>query len=137
MAKVDLEYVTHDQVEAMPLADRIAIMNQGRIVQVGTPFEVYNYPADKFVAGFIGAPRMNFIPARLIETDSGLSVELNPQIYLTVPNSRVKALRSHLERNLELGLRPEHLVVGEGSEVAEPARFQANVEIVEPMGGRP
>ena len=62
----------------MTLADRIIIMNQGRIVQVGSPFEVYNYPADKFVAGFIGAPRMNFIPAHLIETDSGLSVELNP-----------------------------------------------------------
>ena len=135
MLKTTVVYVTHDQVEAMTLADRIVIMNQGRIVQVGSPFEVYNNPADKFVAGFIGAPRMNFIPARLIETDSGLSVELNPQIYLPVPNSRVKALRPHLERNLEIGLRPEHLVVGEGSDVAEPARFQAKVEIVEPMGG--
>ena len=83
----------------MPLADRIVIMNQGRIVQVGTPFEVYNYPTDKFVAGFIGVPRMNFIPACLIETNSGLSIELNPQILLPVPNSRVKNLRLHLEKN--------------------------------------
>src|SRR5918992_200032 len=69
-------YVTHDQVEAMTLADRVVVMNQGRIDQTGTPHELYHAPRTKFVAGFIGSPAMNFIPARLEENAGALSVNL-------------------------------------------------------------
>src|SRR5579884_139374 len=69
-------YVTHDQIEAMTLADRVVIMNGGRIEQIGTPYEVYHHPRTRFVAGFIGSPTMNLLPCRLIETGGGLSVRL-------------------------------------------------------------
>src|SRR5690348_10002629 len=67
-------YVTHDQVEAMTLADRVVVMNAGRIEQVGTPYEVYHQPATRFVAGFIGSPAMNFLPCQLVQNGSGLTV---------------------------------------------------------------
>jgi len=135
MLKTTVVYVTHDQVEAMTLADRIVIMNLGKVVQVGSPYEVYNCPIDKFVAGFIGAPKMNFIPARLVESDSGLEMELNAEIRLSIPPERSDQYRPYLDRTMELGLRAEHLVVGKGTEVTHPSRFKATVEIVEPMGG--
>ena len=135
MLKTTVVYVTHDQVEAMTLANRIIIMNHGRVEQIGTPFEVYNHPVDKFVAGFIGAPKMNFIPARLVESKKGLMLELNSEIKLSIPSERSQRYRSYLDRLIELGIRAEHLVLGEETEVTNPARFKAIVEIVEPMGG--
>ena len=66
-------YVTHDQIEAMTLADRVVIMNAGRIDQIGTPYEVYHNPKTKFVAGFIGSPTMNLLPCRLVQNGSGLN----------------------------------------------------------------
>ena len=66
-------YVTHDQVEAMTLADRVVVMNAGRIEQIGTPYEVYHTPKTRFVAGFIGSPAMNFLPCQLVQNGSGLT----------------------------------------------------------------
>src|SRR5271154_7195080 len=74
--KTTTVYVTHDQVEAMTLADRVVVMNAGIIEQLGTPHELYHHPRTKFVAGFIGSPAMNFIPCRLEENGSGLRVRL-------------------------------------------------------------
>jgi ABC-type sugar transport system ATPase subunit len=111
-------YVTHDQVEAMTLADRIVVFNDGRIEQVGTPMDLYEYPANRFVAGFIGAPSMNFLPVR---TD-GVRVE--------IPGMAPHLLPSGKETATELGLRPEHLAV-----VAEPdADFSVGMELVERLG---
>src|SRR6266705_1006434 len=78
-------YVTHDQVEAMTLADRVVVMNRGRIEQIGTPNDLYHAPKTRFVAGFIGSPAMNFLPCRLEAADEALRVRLSEQIVLPVP----------------------------------------------------
>src|ERR1700693_4204637 len=81
-------YVTHDQIEAMTLADRVVVMNGGRIEQIGTPNDVYHHPATRFVAGFIGSPAMNFMPCRLVERNGGLAVNLSDRLSLPIPQRR-------------------------------------------------
>src|SRR5579872_6689805 len=128
-------YVTHDQVEAMTLADRVVVMNAGRIEQVGPPNELYHSPRTKFVAGFIGSPAMNFIPCRLEESGGGgLTVRLGDGLVLPVPSGRTASYRAHLGKELILGLRPEHIT--EAHPHAEPgtAEFAVPVDVVEPMG---
>ncbi len=83
-------YVTHDQIEAMTLADRVVVMNGGRIEQVGPPNELYHHPRTRFVAGFIGSPAMNFLPCRLIERGGELAVELGNALILPVPAARAR-----------------------------------------------
>src|SRR5213080_4484358 len=103
-------YVTHDQVEAMTLADRVVVMNRGRIEQIGPPNELYHAPKTRFVAGFIGSPAMNFLPCRLEEADGALRVRLSDEIALPVPRSRTQRYRSCVGRDgVTFGLRPEHL----------------------------
>src|SRR3954464_11963674 len=102
-------YVTHDQVEAMTLADRVVVMNAGRIEQIGPPSELYHAPRTRFVAGFIGSPAMNFLPCRLVEQGSGLGVQLSPEITLAVPPQRTERYRPHVGKELIFGLRPEHM----------------------------
>src|SRR5262249_17208675 len=85
--KTTTVYVTHDQVEAMTLADRVVVMNNGRIEQVGAPQELYHNPKTRFVAGFIGSPAMNFMPCRLEQNGAGLKVRLSDAIALPVPES--------------------------------------------------
>src|SRR3954447_23186318 len=82
-------YVTHDQVEAMTLADRVVVMNHGVIEQVGSPQDLYHNPATRFVAGFIGSPAMNFLPCRVQDGQGGLAVRINDRIMLPVPPNRV------------------------------------------------
>jgi multiple sugar transport system ATP-binding protein len=116
-------YVTHDQVEAMTLADRIVILRGGVIEQVGTPDEVYNTPANVFVAGFIGAPAMNFVRGRVADGRAicadGVSFDL----------SQVRGARA-AGAEVILGLRPEHIRAGSGAGVD----FTATVQVVEPLG---
>src|SRR6201993_660450 len=103
-------YVTHDQVEAMTLADRVVVMNKGRIEQIGTPNELYHKPATRFVAGFIGSPAMNFIPCRFEEVAGNLNIRLTDR--LTFPLPPVRAARYQnvaRDAKLMLGLRPEHI----------------------------
>ncbi len=127
-------YVTHDQVEAMTLADRVVVMNGGIIEQVGPPQELYHHPATKFVAGFIGSPAMNFMPARLTGTDGALAVQLEDGQVLPIPSARMARYAPHGNKEMLLGLRPEHL-----TDMLDPGRpglapFQAKVDVVEPMG---
>src|SRR4051794_11779224 len=83
-------YVTHDQIEAMTLADRVVVMNHGVIEQVGAPQELYHNPTTRFVAGFIGSPAMNFLPARVQDgANGGLAIRVNDQILLPIPPARV------------------------------------------------
>src|SRR5205085_11137885 len=96
-------YVTHDQVEAMTLADRVVVMNQGVIEQVGTPNQLYHSPRTRFVAGFIGSPAMNFIPCRMEGANGGLSIRLNDQLTLPVPPARGALPRPHAERQAVAG----------------------------------
>ena len=118
-------YVTHDQTEAMTLADRIVVFNHGRIEQVGAPVELYDAPGNRFVAGFIGAPAMNFIDAVVESLDgSEPRVRFGP-VSLPLPDGRETP-----PGPVTFGVRPEHLTVASGSE----ADFRARVEIVERLG---
>src|SRR5262245_49128614 len=133
--KTTTVYVTHDQVEAMTLADRVVVMNQGRIEQIGTPNDLYHTPKTKFVAGFIGSPAMNFLPCRLEENGGALRVRLSDDIVLPVPPSRASRYRSHAGRpGLTFGLRPEHLTDGKANGAPQPATIDAAIEVTEPLG---
>jgi multiple sugar transport system ATP-binding protein len=127
-------YVTHDQIEAMTLADRVVIMNGGRIDQIGTPHEVYHKPRTQFVAGFIGSPMMNFLPCRLVENGAGLTVRLSDWLALPVPPSREARYRPQVGHELIFGLRPEHIREGRGEVPPGSAAFEARLDVVEPMG---
>jgi multiple sugar transport system ATP-binding protein len=123
-------FVTHDQVEAMTLGDRVVIMREGRIQQIGTPLAVYGKPANKFVAGFIGAPAMNFIDVT-VHGEADATVVEAAGLRLTVSAADARALAAYSGRRVILGVRPEHLVLGNG---APDASFDARVEVVEQLG---
>jgi multiple sugar transport system ATP-binding protein len=128
-------YVTHDQVEAMTLADRVVVMNKGRIEQIGTPNDLYHNPATRFVAGFIGSPAMNFLPCRLEEVAGQINVRLADRLSLPLPPARAARYRA-IPRGeaLLLGIRPEHIT--EASPHPEPGieGFGAVLDVTEPMG---
>ena len=127
-------YVTHDQIEAMTLADRVVVMNGGIIEQVGTPQELYHRPQTRFVAGFIGSPAMNFLPVLMVGDAGALSVKLGDGQVLPIPAQRQDRYAPHRDRDMVLGLRPEHLTdVREGTR-AGYAPLQLNIDVVEPMG---
>ena len=126
-------YVTHDQVEAMTLADRVVVMNHGVIEQVGPPQELYHNPATRFVAGFIGSPAMNFLPAELVD-DGGLKIRLATGEKLPVPDSRRDRYGKSKGRKITFGLRPEHLTEVQQNEKPGVVRMKALVDVVEPMG---
>ena len=119
-------FVTHDQVEAMTMATRIVVMNQGRIEQVGTPMEIYQRPESRFVAGFIGAPAMNFLPVRDVEARDGRAVVRlgdGSVVATTVPVSAIAA-----GARLTLGVRAENVLPGGGA--------AAKVDVIERLGER-
>jgi ABC-type sugar transport system ATPase subunit len=120
-------YVTHDQVEAMTLADRIAVLNKGRLEQFATPDDIYNRPATRFVAGFMGSPPMNFVTAQVEPDGAALLWPGGPR--LAVPEHRQAEARAFAGRPVALGLRPEHVVAGSGD-----AAVEAKVELIEPLG---
>jgi multiple sugar transport system ATP-binding protein len=125
-------YVTHDQVEAMTLGDRVVVMRGGVVQQVGEPLELYNAPVNRFVAGFIGSPAMNFAPARLRDGDGKLHAEASG-FGLELPAEIAARLRPHTGRDVIVGVRPEDLEVANGS--APPGLcFDAMVEVVERLG---
>jgi sn-glycerol 3-phosphate transport system ATP-binding protein len=115
-------YVTHDQVEAMTLADRMIVINSGAVEQTGAPLEVYDDPASIFVAGFIGSPSMNFLPGRL--TDGG--VDVGEGLVIPVP----AGLRERAGAQVTVGIRPEHLVAADGPGPV----FRFRVDTVEALG---
>jgi multiple sugar transport system ATP-binding protein len=128
-------YVTHDQVEAMTLADRVVVMNNGRIEQIGTPNELYHNPATRFVAGFIGSPAMNFMSCRLEEIGGKMHIRLTDRIVFPLPPARAERYKNVSRTDkLQLGLRPEHIT--EASPHAEPGveNFDAVLDVIEPMG---
>ena len=128
-------YVTHDQVEAMTLADRVVVMNKGRIEQIGTPNDLYHNPATKFVAAFIGSPAMNFLPCGLEDVAGRLHVRLTDRIAFPLPPAKAARYQSiGRGEKLLLGLRPEHIT--EANAHAEPGveSFDAMLDVTEPMG---
>jgi len=130
-------YVTHDQVEAMTLAERIVIMNAGRIEQVGTPDEIYLHPKTKFVAGFIGSPAMNFLHCRLAKEGSGLTISLiGGGPLLPVPTALTGRYSPYLGKDLVLGIRPEHIkeCPEHGGAQAGFVEIDIKIDVVEPLG---
>jgi multiple sugar transport system ATP-binding protein len=120
-------YVTHDQVEAMTMADRIVVLRAGKIEQVGTPLELYHYPANTFVAGFIGSPKMNLTPATIKSADAnGVTVTLPGGGEVTVP---VEAGRSTPGSSAMIGVRPEAFAIAPDGPLA------GKVAVVEHLGG--
>ncbi len=107
--KITQVYVTHDQVEAMSMADRIAILFDGRFQQIGTPSEVYNKPFNKFVAGFIGSPSMNFVDATFNKSN-GKQISFGQQKY-RITDIMVQKLDKAISENVVLGIRPEHIKI--------------------------
>src|SRR5438034_4277846 len=126
-------YVTHDQVEAMTMADRIAVLRNGSVEQFGTPLDLYNRPANRFVAGFIGSPQMNFLGARVgAPSDAGMRVVLD-----ATPNGESQTPlpidgSAQPEQRVLLGIRPEHIVLGPTS--APSLALSAMIERVEQLG---
>jgi multiple sugar transport system ATP-binding protein len=121
-------YVTHDQTEAMTMGDRIAIMNGGVLQQLATPLEVYHQPANRFVAGFIGSPSMNFFDVQKFDSGGSVSLEHDQFTYALTDTAESVA---DAPTDLTLGIRPEAIELAEGHETN---RFTATVEVVEPMG---
>ena len=130
-------YVTHDQIEAMTLASRIAVMHQGELQQFDEPEVIYNRPANVFVAGFMGSPSMNFIDAELSSTNGQTAVNfpLANGTVASLPLANDIGDRAG-ERRIILGIRPEHLARNDASTPARPgfATMEAPVEVVEPTG---
>lgn len=126
-------YVTHDQVEAMTLGDRIVVMKDGYIVQAGKPLELFEKPVNTFVAGFIGSPPMNLIPAVIQGDEGGLKLVFEGALSLPIPHKEGARLSPGLP--VIAGIRPEDLTLeGEGREVPDDWKIPGVVDVVEPLG---
>jgi len=131
-------YVTHDQVEAMTMADRIVVLEGGRIAQVGTPLELYHYPKNRFVAGFIGSPKMNFINAKVVELNSdGVKVILPNSSHLTI---QVEHRDLSIGESVSVGIRPEHIDTSVSAQCStgEPEQggliLSSEIQVLEQLG---
>jgi multiple sugar transport system ATP-binding protein len=140
--KSTMVYVTHDQVEAMTMGDRIVIMNGGVICQIGTPLDIYDKPASRFVAGFIGSPPMNFFDGEIAADGGETAVVLGGDVRLPLARSD---LGSRAGRRVVFGIRPEHISLSESSRaisdiasvaLGKPAKVPAMIEVIEPLGHR-
>lgn len=121
-------YVTHDQVEAMTLADKIVALDLGSVGQVGKPLELYHYPATRFVAGFIGSPRMNFLPATVSAVeDRQTTLSLGEHGQLTIP---VDGRKLSIGEPVELGIRPEHILTSREADLV----LESQITVVERLG---
>jgi multiple sugar transport system ATP-binding protein len=137
--RATIVYVTHDQIEAMTLATRIAVMKGGVLQQLGTPYEVYNRPANMFVAGFMGSPRMNLIRARMTKASGSLALEVQagdrPRVLIDLPPT-IPALDRYAGREVIAGLRAEAVSLARDGTAAGPMQrmVEARVEVIEPTG---
>lgn len=129
-------YVTHDQVEAMTMADRIVVMKDGLVQQIATPQDIYDAPANKFVAGFMGAPQMNFIDVKLVEKDGEIHA-INDHVNIALNKGECQAIISggYIGKEVTLGIRPEDIHIEDVFiDNSTDSTFEATVEISELMG---
>jgi multiple sugar transport system ATP-binding protein len=128
-------YVTHDQTEAMTMGDRIAVMSLGVLQQLDTPQNLYDNPANKFVAGFMGSPAMNFLDVTL-EAIDGRLFAVTPGFRMQVPDIQTRNLQGHIGKTVTMGIRPEHISLPErlGGKVADASRIPVTVDVVELLG---
>ncbi|MEZ5782666.1 MAG: sn-glycerol-3-phosphate ABC transporter ATP-binding protein UgpC [Rhizobiaceae bacterium] len=128
-------YVTHDQIEAMTLADRIVLMRDGLIEQQGAPLDLFERPATTFVAGFLGSPKMSFLPGRLGARDGQVGVAVGEH-FMPLPQGRAPDTVKG-EKSVLLGLRPEHISRAQGEAPAPGSvRYDALIDLVQPTGSR-
>ena len=130
--KTTIIYVTHDQVEAMTLADRIIIMKDGYIEQIGSPIEVFSKPANVFVATFIGSPPMNIFSAEIINSNNNIKIKLDDNIYFDCTEDQKNKLQN--KKNIFLGIRAEDIMPVDNNTNSSFWSFKRNVDIVEPLG---
>ena len=128
--KTTMIYVTHDQVEAMTMGDRITVMRSGRIMQVDTPLNLYHYPANKFVAGFIGSPTMNLVDGELKEENGKIYFSLDGTL-IEILGEKANKLKSHIGKKVTFGIRPESITVAEKEDSISK---KGKVSVVEQMG---
>jgi len=138
-------YVTHDQVEAMTLGDRIVVMNKGHVQQIDTPMNLYDHPRNKFVAGFIGSPGMNFVDGALVNGDENVQFVADGNAFsLDLPPGLIERMKGFEDKAVTLGIRPEDVSVapeagpalftGESTIVHPPITAPARLELVEALG---
>ncbi len=125
-------YVTHDQVEAMTLGDRVVVMKDGNIQQVGTPLTIYNQPANRFVASFMGAPAMNFLPVTLVQQDGALNATAG-EFAIRIPEEQAARLTQEGKQAVVLGMRPEHIHLGACPD-GQMTGFHGDVAVMEQLG---
>jgi len=130
--KTTIIYVTHDQVEAMTLADRIIIMKDGYIEQIGSPIEVFSKPANVFVATFIGSPPMNIFSAEIINSNNQTKIKLDENIYFDCSDEQKNKLKNR--NSVFLGIRAEDIMPVDKIENSKFWSFKKNIDIVEPLG---
>ncbi|MEW9805725.1 ABC transporter ATP-binding protein [Mesorhizobium marinum] len=127
--KSTMVYVTHDQVEAMTLADRIVVLEAGEVRQVGTPLDLYHHPANQFVAGFIGSPKMNFLRGAVARSDAG-GATVDTDDFGSIPVALAEGARATPGAPATIGVRPEHCAIGDG----DGSAGRAMVRLVEQLG---
>ncbi|HOV31893.1 MAG TPA: sn-glycerol-3-phosphate ABC transporter ATP-binding protein UgpC [Candidatus Hydrogenedens sp.] len=133
--KATIIYVTHDQIEAMTMGDRIVVMNNGMVQQIGTPLELYNRPVNKFVAGFIGSPPMNMIEGTIIEKKGNLYFSRQEEnIELKIPVTKQGNTKTFANKQVILGIRPEDITNNQNQIPKLGISIPATVEVVEPTG---
>jgi multiple sugar transport system ATP-binding protein len=119
----------------MTLADRVVVMNKGKIEQIGTPNDLYHNPATRFVAGFIGSPAMNFVPCRLEQVGGKLNVRITDRLSFPLPPARAARYQNvPRDARLLLGIRPEHLTEANGHAAPGVENFETVLDVTEPMG---
>ncbi len=138
--KATIVYVTHDQIEAMTLATRIAVMKGGVLQQLGTPYEVYNRPANTFVASFMGSPRMNLVKARVNSKEGASSLDIqagnSPRVSIPLPAAMAATLKTYAGQEVIAGIRAEAVSLARDGMVAAAGQcfVDAQVEVIEPTG---
>jgi len=129
-------YVTHDQVEAMTMGDRIAVMNHGVVQQCDTPLNLYNHPANMFVAGFIGSPAMNFVPVDIVSRD-GVLVADSGHFQVELPPTQAERARDYVGKKCVFGIRPEDIYDRNLAGLVQPTpgnTIKVGVDVIEPLG---
>jgi multiple sugar transport system ATP-binding protein len=130
-------YVTHDQIEAMTLADRIVLLREGQIEQQGTPLDLFERPATRFVAGFLGSPKMNFVPANVVGSADGIGLKLKDGKSLALPAGSRSRYGGAIGSEVIVGIRPEHMArARDGQPANGHVRLDTAVELIQPTGSR-
>src|SRR4030095_10327229 len=127
-------YVTHDQTEAMTLGTRIAVLNKGKLMQLDTPMHLYNNPANKFVAGFIGSPTMNFLKGSIQKQENYFFIHDSADCKISLGPFLSDGLEKYINKPVQIGIRPEHICISEGDSINDKPDCVLKILAYENMG---